>query len=87
MGSIRGNDMSEFNGRGIDLEIYEDGPLGDNDLGVIKPKLIRINGVECITDNTPVEINGLIDETRALTATLTLYVRSLKVYGVYGEPS
>lgn len=74
--------MTEYNGRGIDLEIYEDGPLACNDLGVIKPTKIRINGVECITpDGCPVWISGLVDHTQPLTATMTVFVRSLKVHG------
>lgn len=76
----------KYNGRGIDLEIYEDvtGYAEDVDaLGIIKPTGIRINGVECLTpEDAPVRINGLVDKTQALTAVMTLYVRSLKVHAV-----
>lgn len=69
--------------RGIDLEIYEWPPLegGPAELGVIKPNRIRINGVECVTrEGVPVVIDGLLDKSKALTATMTIFVRSLKVH-------
>lgn len=70
--------MIEYSGRGIDLEIYG---LPDTH-GVIKPNMVRINGVECLTpEDAPVKINGLVDKTQALTATMTVYVRSLSVHG------
>jgi hypothetical protein len=68
--------------RAVDLELYEYPPLpADWRIGVIKPNRIRINGVECVTpDGAPFVIEGLLDKKKSLTATMTLFVRSLKVH-------
>lgn len=68
--------------RAIDLEIYESPPIpADWPLGIIKPNRIRINGVECVTpEDMPVRVMGLVDKKHPLTATITLFVRSLKVH-------
>lgn len=69
--------------RGVDLVVYE--PVVEEDencFGVIKPYCIEINGVEVLTsDDVPVVIEGLVDKSKALTATVKLFVRSLDVRG------
>lgn len=66
--------------RGIDLEIFEIVKDGEGALGIIRPNCIRINGADCLTpQDSVVEVRGLLDGG-LLTATVTLFVRSLKVH-------
>lgn len=76
---------SDYSLRAVDLEIYEE---IDPEVPIIKPNRIRINGVECLTpDNAPVLVEGLIDKTKPLTATITVFIRSLRVHAVGGHES
>lgn len=77
--TMRAVEVTENDGCGVDLEIYE---VGLNILGIIKPNRVRINGIECITADEPILVKGLTDRENYLTATVKLFVRSLKVHAV-----
>lgn len=65
--------------RGADIEIYE--PEA-HDLGVIKPTYLRINGVDILTpEGCPAKVEGLVDPKNCATVTVTMFARSIKVYG------
>ena len=65
--------------RGADIEIYE--PEA-NELGVIKPTYLRINGVDILTpEGCPAKVEGLVDLKNCATVTVTMFARSIKVYG------
>lgn len=73
-------------GNAIDLEIYESPSVAlkmpDKAEWVpIKPNIVVINGVKCLTADEPIKIDGLTDREHCLTATIKLMVRTLKVHG------
>ena len=75
--------------RGADLEVWEDlDHGGDNVYGVLKPNRVRVNGVELMLPsgdvNTPLTISK-VDGFTPLTATVTFFVKSIKVHGE-GQP-
>lgn len=61
-----------------DIEVFEEiGPIP-----VLKPRRIRINGVEALTpEGAPVQVAGLIDG-QPLTVNLTVFATSLTVHRV-----
>lgn len=74
-----------YYGSGVDLEIWEAPPInkpGADRWIPIKPTRLKINGVEVLVpDEAPVQLNGLVDKHACATATITVFVNSLKVHG------
>jgi hypothetical protein len=70
--------------RGVDLEIWEP---AKNALGIIAPYRFKINGVEVLgpdrnPDGSSTIIKlGDVSRKEGLTATMTVFVRSLTIHG------
>lgn len=81
-----GSGPPPWHGRGVDLEIFESPSVQSKNPDAngwipIKPTRLKINGVEVLTpDEAPVQLNGLVDKSKCATATITVFVNSLKVH-------
>ena len=66
-----------------DVEIFE----VHEPCGAMKPKRVRINGIEVLTpEDREVVVEGLVEKYGAATITLTMFLTSLNVYQTETDP-